>query len=141
MFEAFGEKDAKSLARHDAVYRRWALKRMKRGEFAGFIAYAARVPVASGCVWLQERQPRPGFEGGGLPYLLSMFTEPAWRGRGLAKRIVQAAIAWSRKRGFKVMTLHASKMGRRVYERLGFERVWEMKARVTGGRGRGRTRA
>ena len=141
MFEAFGEKDAASLARHDVVYRRWARRLMKRGEFAGFIADAKQTVVASGCIWLQERQPRPGFDGGGLPYLLSMFTEPAWRGRGLARRIVQAAIAWSRKKGFKVMTLHASKMGRGVYADLGFERIWEMKKRLNYGRARDRTRS
>ena len=59
--------------------------------------------------------------------LLGMFTEPAWRGKGIARRIVQAAMRWSRERGYPRITLHASKMGRPVYEKLGFERTWEMR--------------
>jgi GNAT superfamily N-acetyltransferase len=130
MFEAMGVKDRPELAQGDVDYRRWAKRLMKRGELVGFVASAGGVAIASGCVWLQERQPRPGFAGGGVPYLLSMFTEPAWRGRGLATRIVKAAIAWCRAEGHGVMTLHASKMGRGVYEKLGFERTWEMRVRV-----------
>jgi len=134
MFEAMGVKDARELAQADRDYRRWARRLMRRGELVGFVASTGRVPVASGCVWLQERQPRPGFAGGGIPYLLSMFTEPSWRGRGLATKIVKAAVAWCRRSGFGVMTLHASKMGRGVYERLGFERTWEMRGTLRLGR-------
>lgn len=114
-----------SLPADDRRYAAWARARMKSGTFAGFLVESRGAVVAGGCVWLQPRQPRPGFHGR-LPYLLSMFTEPAHRGRGLATRIVRAATAWCRSRGFRRMTLHASIPGRRVYSKLGWQRTWEM---------------
>ena len=130
MFLALGTAKEKDLDAHDSVYRRWARVRMRRGEFAGFIAEVNGKPVGSGCIWLQERQPRPGLDRLAVPYLLSMFTEPQFRGIGIAKRIVKAAHAWCRKSGYKTITLHASKMGRGIYRKLGYERTWEMR-RIT----------
>jgi GNAT superfamily N-acetyltransferase len=138
MFEAMGVGDARSLAQQDGDFRRWVRPRLKRGEFIGFIAESGKRPVAGGSVWLQERQPRPGFRGGKLPYLLSVFTEPEFRGRGLATKIVRAAMAWCREKGYESMTLHASKMGRAIYEKLGWERTWEMNSKL--GRRRGSSR-
>ncbi len=76
---------------------------------------------------MQPVQPRPGYKRGVQPYLLSMYTEPDFRGRGVASRIVEAAVDWTRAQGYPSVRLHASDMGRRVYQRLGFKRAWEMK--------------
>jgi GNAT superfamily N-acetyltransferase len=126
MFEGMGIGDPASLARHDRDFRRWVVPRLRRAEYVGFIAEVAKQPVAGGSVWLQERQPRPGFAGGRLPYLLSVYTDPRFRGRGLATRITKAAMEWCRAQGYGSITLHASKAGRSVYERLGWQRTWEM---------------
>jgi len=115
----------------DREYRRWARRLMSKGEFVAWIAEtAAGTPVAGGAVWLQERQPRPGMPAHKAPYLLSMYTEPKFRGRGLASRIVKEAARWSKRKGYASMTLHASKQGRRVYTRLRWERTWEMRFRL-----------
>jgi hypothetical protein len=50
-------------------------------------------------------------------------THPAARGQGLATRISQHMIAWSRARGCATIALDASDSGRPVYERLGFQAV------------------
>jgi GNAT superfamily N-acetyltransferase len=130
MFEEMGEKNKAALARHDRDYRQWARTRLRRRELAGFIVETGGAPVASGCVWLQERQPRPGGDGRAVPYLLSMFTDTKHRGHGLATRIVKAAHAWCRKHGHGTISLHASKMGRNVYLKLGYKRTWEMRRRL-----------
>ncbi len=126
MYLDLGTTNDKDLDAHDRVYQRWARVRMRRGEFAGFIAEVNGKPVASGCVWLQDRQPKPGLKRVEVPYLLSMFTEHKFRGRGIATRIVKAAHAWCKERGYPRVSLHASKMGRGVYKKLGYERSWEM---------------
>lgn len=123
-----GERDAQRLDAADRVYRRWARARLKTGTLVGWVAETpSRKIVAGGCLWLQPVQPRPGFPGGGQPYLLSLSTDPAHRGRGLARRIVQEAVRWAKKNGYPRMTLHASREGRRIYARLGFSRTWEMR--------------
>ena len=55
-----------------------------------------------------------------------MFTERAWRRRGLARRLMELAIEWARVKGVAKLVLHASPQGRPLYERLGFEPTNEM---------------
>lgn len=127
MFEAMGIGNAAQHRRADAFYRQWARSRIRNGTLFGFLAETREGhPAASGCVWLREEQPCPGARPGPVPYLMSMFTEPEHRGRGLAGRIVREAIRFARARRSWKFTLHASRMGRRIYERAGFTRSTEM---------------
>ncbi len=64
------------------------------------------------------------------PYLLSMFTEPRFRRRGVATLVVHAAIDWCKKNKYERLMLHASEMGRKVYANFGFKRTWEMRLDV-----------
>ncbi|HEX6712274.1 MAG TPA: GNAT family N-acetyltransferase [Thermoleophilaceae bacterium] len=57
-------------------------------------------------------------------------TLPEARGRGLAGRLLAAALAEARERGNDISTLQATKMGEPIYARLGYERfgaieMWE----------------
>ena len=127
MFRDMGRRDERALAAADRAYVPWARKRLRDGTLVGFLAVLPdRRVAAGGCVWLQEFQPGTVWNGGRIPYLMSMYTEPEFRGKGLATRIVKAATAWCRKRGYPKMFLHASPMGRGVYRRLGWERTWQM---------------
>lgn len=119
----------RELDEHDAVYRRWARRGLATGTFlARIVETADGTAVGSGALWLMPMQPRPGPLGRGrMPYLLSMFTEPAYRGRGVARRIVRELLRWSRARGYGRVVLHASAAGRSVYARLGFRSGSEMR--------------
>lgn len=129
----YDDFDKYSNAEHrigDTAYRKWALDLMKKKLFVGFIAFHGEQAVGGGCIWLRENQPRPGFPARRLPYLLSMYTKPEYRGLGIASRVVKRAVRWSNEQGFALMSLHASKMGRPVYRRLGWERTWEMRKKL-----------
>ena len=129
MFDAFRKVSKEQHVIGDREYRKWARRRMKRKELVAWISETipGNRPVAGGAVWMIPHQPRPGNPAGSTPYLLSMYTDPDFRGRGLASRIVREAMRWSRDNGYKRMHLHASKFGRSVYRRLGWERTWEMR--------------
>jgi predicted GNAT family acetyltransferase len=58
--------------------------------------------------------------------LLNVYTQPAWRRRGIAERLVREVLAWAAARGVSSVVLHASAAGRRLYERLGFAATNEM---------------
>jgi GNAT superfamily N-acetyltransferase len=58
---------------------------------------------------------------------MSMYTEPEFRRKGFATLIVKEAMSWARRNGYARMSLHASKAGRSVYDKLGWERSWEMR--------------
>ncbi|HWM52034.1 MAG TPA: GNAT family N-acetyltransferase [Thermoplasmata archaeon] len=127
MWRAIARISKADLDAADRAYRRWARTQMKSNRFAGFIVDVGEEPVASGCVWLMQVQPRPNWKGTTAAYLLSMFTEPAHRGRGHGARIVRETIRFARARGIHVMLLHASAFGEPIYTRLGFERTTEMR--------------
>lgn len=84
--------------------------------------------IASGGIWFRPEQPRPGIPQLSVPYILSMYTEPAFRGQGQAGRIVREALRICRRAGYTRVTLHAARKARRLYTRFGFERAWEMRA-------------
>jgi len=123
--------DASSLDAADRAYRRWARPRLKNGTLLGWIVEDGEgVLAGSGCVWLRPVQPGPETLGLLQPYLLSMYTEPGSRHRGVASLVVGSAADWCRRRGFSLMRLHASRMGRGLYKQFGFERSWEMRLRL-----------
>jgi len=127
MWNAIAEIPDRDLDAADTVYRRWARTRMRSGRLVGFVVEESGEPVASGCVWLMSVQPRPNWKGTTVAYLLSMFTEPGHRGKGHARRIVRAAIRWSKSRGLSIMLLHASPFGKPIYEAEGFAPTTEMR--------------
>lgn len=131
MWEDLGVKGKAEHDRADRIYGRWVRSRMKNERLVGWIAEKRDGTVAGGgCVWLQEVQPRPHRKGTMQPYLLSMYTEPEFRGHGVATKVVEAAIDWTKKQGYQRLQLHASEMGRGVYKRLGFTRTWEMRFNI-----------
>ena len=61
--------------------------------------------------------------------IVNVFTEPEWRRRGIAKRLMKKIIAWSREQNLDDIVLHASDKGRVLYEQLGFVLTNEMRLR------------
>ncbi|HUR26371.1 MAG TPA: GNAT family N-acetyltransferase [Candidatus Thermoplasmatota archaeon] len=114
------------------AYGKWLLARMKLGTLTAFIVQDDSIegkpgPVlASGAVWIQDVQPRPGHPLTMWGYILSVYTEPQARRRGLARAIVDACIQHATEAGCTRCCLHASKEGRPLYTQLGFEATEEM---------------
>jgi GNAT superfamily N-acetyltransferase len=148
--------DAPVLARHRAEMFR-DMGTLPRDQYAPFRAAAEHALAAwleSGeyVSWVVSPLDRPGEIVGGagiqirklLPrpipgsptirvgheaIVLNVFTERAWRRRGIARRLMEHAIAWSRAHGIARLVLHASPEGRPLYEQLGFEPTNEMRRR------------
>ena len=59
--------------------------------------------------------------------ILNVYTDPAYRRRGMARALMQTMIEWCRREGFARVTLHASDDGRHLYESMGFEASNEMR--------------
>ena len=106
----------------------WIKSQLSEGRLVGFIARDVRGKVAgSGCIWVREEQPRPTNSFMEIPYLMSMYTEKDYRRNGVATLIVKRALRWCRRRGYYRLVLHASKEGRALYQKLGFEDGNEMR--------------
>jgi ribosomal protein S18 acetylase RimI-like enzyme len=85
----------------------------------GFLLYEEGKAVAGGSASFVE----------GVSYIGWMATLPEYRGRGYAEALVRHMNAFMRRRyGVKETVLHATEMGRPVYERMGFRVVDEFAA-------------
>lgn len=104
----------------------WVEERLEDGSYAGWLVVEGERVVAGAGMWVMEfpphwRDPEPQ-----RAYLLNFYVAPEARGRGLAFGLLKTAVEEARRRGIKVVTLHASRFGRPIYERNGFEASNEM---------------
>ncbi len=117
--------------RDKGKYAPWARSQFRAGRFLGWVAETDNgVLAGSGCLWLRLGH-RVAKSRTVQPYLLSMYTEKGFRGRGIASAIVESAIKWSKKKNFRTIFLHATTQGRRVYAKCGFKRTGEMRLDLT----------
>src|SRR6266852_120181 len=127
MFDAMARAAPTKHAIEEDPYRTWVAEMMKLRLLHGYVITTDKGKVAaSGCVWLRQVQPSQGRPASLVPYLMSMYTSPKFRRRGLASMIVKEATVWAKRKGYGRMTLHASSVGRKVYSQLGWKRTWEM---------------
>jgi GNAT superfamily N-acetyltransferase len=115
------EQTAKDGAPLVAATRIYLGDALTTGRFHAWLAETdAREAVAcSGLVFL-ERPPAPGALDAREGYVLNMYTAPAWRGKGIARALMETLMAHARELHLHKLFLHASDDGRPLYERLGF---------------------
>jgi GNAT superfamily N-acetyltransferase len=112
----------------EAAVLRYIVQAIPAGTFRSWIVEHDGVIVAGGGLQLRTLIPRPGYVYGepeGL--IVSMWTEPEHRRRGLGRKIVDAILGWGRANGITRFTLHASDAGRPLYELYGFNATNEMR--------------
>jgi GNAT superfamily N-acetyltransferase len=134
MFVEMGVVPSDALARDLIEASAPALEALLRDQsYVGWFATtdAARVIAGVG-IHLKPNLPRISEDGRRvasalLPLVVNVYTEPAWRGRGVAKTLMKTAMDWSLARGFDRIVLHASDAGRPLYTALGFIASNEMR--------------
>ena len=108
------------------AFEPWVRERLADGRYHGWIAEDAGVPLAGAGLWIMDFPPHFLDVQPARGYLLNFYVDPAYRGQGLARRLLDLSVAQGRRLGLRVLTLHASKFGRPVYERNGFRANNEM---------------
>ena len=105
----------------------WVRRMIADDKYVGWITSDDDRPIASAGLLILDWAPHfldPACAQRG--YILNVFVEPEYRGRGIAKALTTECIAEARRRGIGVIALHASKKGQPVYEKLGFKASNEM---------------
>lgn len=105
----------------------WLAPRLADGRYFGFVLENdGRVIAGVGLIlldWPPHFLHPYNAERG---YILNVFVEPEYRGQGLAKKLMVLADEEFCRRGVAFAVLHASDMGRPVYEGLGWMAMPEM---------------
>ena len=76
------------------------------------------ISIASLCLF--NRIPYQENLNGKEGYILNVFTSPEFRGKGLAKLLVQEIINYANKHNIKKLWLNSSEYGKHLYSSLGF---------------------
>jgi GNAT superfamily N-acetyltransferase len=103
---------------------------LRSGTYRGWFAEANGQVIAGGGVLLLAFQPGPREPRPVRPFIVNVYTEPAYRRRGVARRMMEVMVEWCRAQGYAGVTLHASDHGRRLYESMGFLPTNEMRLKL-----------
>jgi len=110
-----------------AAFRIWAEPRLKDATYFGYIVEDAGAPIAGIGLMVIEWPPHPSHPlEDRRGYVLNVFVEPSHRRRGLGKMLMELGEAEFRKRGVSYGVLHATRMGKPLYERMGWSATSEM---------------
>jgi len=104
---------------------------MPRGRYRGWLAETAEAHVVAGAgVTILDWPGSPADPAPYRAWVQNVYTEPAFRSRGLARVLMERVVEWCRAEGMANVSLHASEFGRPLYESLGFVPTNEMRLRL-----------
>lgn len=110
-----------------AHFRPWLAQRLRDKSYFGYIIEDAGRPVAGIGLMLIDWPPGPAHPTSDKRgYVLNVFVEPSHRRQGLAEKLMQMADAEFSSRGASYAVLNATRMGRPLYEKLGWTATNEM---------------
>ena len=120
-FEDIGDitDEKQAAAFREATYR-YLNEALPQGKFLAWVAEEdGQIVGTSGLIFFEQAPTPPnliGTEG----YVLNMYTLPQWRGRGIARTLLEEIIRYVKNTGIPQLWLYATDEGRPLYEKLGF---------------------
>ena len=103
-----------------APLRDYYERHMADGTFVSYIALDGNEIVATSGMSFVERPPHFGCPSGRLGLLSSMYTKPAYRRKGIAKKLLSLVVAEAKASGCGSVQITASDMGVLLYTDFGF---------------------
>ena len=114
----------------ESAFRDWLAKTMPGGTYRAWLVEttgegddgsgANTIVVAGGGITILPWPPGPRYMGDRLAFVYNVYTEPAYRRRGLARLIMDAIHAWCREAGITSLALNASPDGQPMYASMGY---------------------
>ena len=131
MYQDMGPTDAPGLAAMVESSEAYLRSALADNSIRAWLAITSDGRAAGGgMVSITPRLSRPYFPQCRDASILNVYVYPAFRRRGIARRLMQVMIEWCRAEGFPHVSLHASKDGRPLYESLGFEPSSELRLKL-----------
>ena len=139
MFRDMGEVPTEALAAQLLAKSTVALAGWLYDQsYVGWLAVDDDGAVLAGAgVHIKPQLPRISHDGARvvvdpIPLVVNVYTQPEWRGQGIARALMNVLMEWAAEQGADRMVLHASDAGRPLYLSLGFEGTNEMRWFPTG---------
>ena len=128
MMTEMGVGDAEAHARYAGEFLPFVRQAMADGMYHQWLAETETGEAAAGgAVYIVPWLGSPADRLQKRAYIVNVFTEPAYRRRGIARALMLAMVDWCKSEGYRSVRLHASDMGRPLYASLGFTATHEMR--------------
>jgi GNAT superfamily N-acetyltransferase len=128
MFHEMGYHDEPVLDAMCQAFRPWLVWKMRDNQYLAWFAVDSSGAIAAGLgLWLMDWPPHMIGPGAPRGNIVNVYTQPDSRRMGLARGLMETALAWCRSNGVSAVILHSSKDGRPLYESMGFQSTNEMR--------------
>lgn len=119
MFTEMGSSAADAAAA-GPMFRAWLSEALPNGTYRAWVVETGAEVVSGGGMTVLPWPPGPQHPGGHVAFVYNVYTEPAHRGRGLARQVMDTIHDWCRAAGIQSVALNASVFGRPLYESMGY---------------------
>lgn len=113
------------------LLRNYFADAVKNGTFVSFIAWDGETAAACSGLSVVALPPSYGDLSGKKGYITNMYTRQSYRGRGIARKLLDSLKEYAKSEGCTTLALNASDAGYPVYKKYGFKDVsGEMKLKI-----------
>jgi ribosomal protein S18 acetylase RimI-like enzyme len=131
MFQAMGFTDVDELEKSNKIAEQYFERTIPRNQFIGWVATVNDEKIIStGGLVFDEHPPGPNNTTGKIAYIMNLSTDIKYRRKGVARAILRTILSYVNQKGIKVVSLHATDMGKRLYQELGFQDSNEMRLKL-----------
>lgn len=109
----------------DTELKEFFTNKMNDGSLIEWIVEDNEEMIATGAIIFYEFPPTYTNKSGKKAYITNMYTKENYRGQGIATKLLTKLVAEAKTAGITKIWLGASKLGRPVYKRFGFEETDE----------------
>ena len=117
---ANGLDDNTNMSRVEKETRAYYENALANGSHTAYLVFDGDVFIGAGGISYYTVMPTFHNPTGRKAYIMNMYTRPDYRRMGIAAKTLDLLIQDAKKRGVTVISLEATDMGRKLYERYGF---------------------
>jgi GNAT superfamily N-acetyltransferase len=120
---SYSSKTPEDTARWRTAYRAWLSSRLNDSECVQILAAEHKeTGQVLGCATaiIDQRAPAPGCLNGLSGWVQSVVVEPQWRGRGIARQLMQHLMRWFANHDVGCVVLQSTDAAGTLYQALGF---------------------
>lgn len=130
MYESMGYEDTGALSAMLSTCEPYLSTALQNGSLRCWLAIDDEKVVGGGAILINPWPSHPYDLECRRATILNLYVYPQFRRQGIAHCLMQTIIGWCRQQGFAAVYLHASSVGRPLYENLGFEPTTEMRLKL-----------
>lgn len=98
-------------------------KALTNGTHTAYLVFDDERIIGAGGISYYRVMPTYHNPSGKRAYIMNMYTNPDYRGSGIATKTLELLVADAEEKGVQQISLEATEMGRPLYERFGFVKL------------------